>query len=209
MSYLTVGKECESSVTINRSRFICSIKGIENEEEAKAYIAEIKRRYELASSFAYAYIADQFGHVLKFYDGGEPQGTAGMPIYNVLKNKQLCKVVAVVTRYFGGIKLGAGGLVRAFSGVTAECVNSAEIKEIKRGLNFKISVDYDIYAKLQRYLPTRNYFVKSTEFNREVELKILVEEINDNYAETVVKDLSNFANGKIYIERLEDTMQAF
>ena len=207
--FLTVNGEFESQTTINRSRFISSIKGIESEQEAKDYILEIKKRYSDASSFAYAYIADLGGSITKFFDGGEPQGTAGMPILNVLKNKKLCKVVAVVTRYFGGIKLGAGGLVRAFSGVTADCANICQIKEIKKAINFKVYCDYELYSKFQKYCENKRFIIKLVEYNNQIELTITAEQLNENYFEEVLVDITNFSNGKMAIERLPDGMAVF
>ena len=103
--FFTLTEETENVIVIERSKFICNVKPINNEEEARAFIEEIRKRHSLANHCCYAYIADDKGLIQKFSDAGEPQGTAGLPMLEVLKNKRLYKTVAVVTRFFGGIKL--------------------------------------------------------------------------------------------------------
>ena len=100
-SFKTVKGIAEEVTVVQRSKFICTVKGVESEEDAKAFIAEIRKKHSLATHNCYAYIADEKGLIQKFSDDGEPQGTAGMPILNVLKSQSLYKTAAVVTRYFG------------------------------------------------------------------------------------------------------------
>ena len=114
-SYLSVKKPAESEIVIEKSRFICSVSPVNGEEDAKNFVSEVKAKHKTATHNCYAFIADENGLSIKFSDDGEPQGTAGMPMLEVLKNKKLFKVATVVTRYFGGIKLGAGGLTRAYT----------------------------------------------------------------------------------------------
>ena len=124
--YFSVSGEKVTEKVIEKSRFITTSRHIEGEEEAKAFVAEISAKYADATHNCYAYICDSLGNFLRFSDNGEPQGTAGMPILEVIKNKKLFETAVVVTRYFGGIKLGAGGLVRAYSGCAAENLESAQ-----------------------------------------------------------------------------------
>ena len=147
-SYKTVESACESVFIVERSKFICNIKGVKDEEDAKSFVAEIRKRHSLATHNCYAYIADEKGLVQKFSDDGEPQGTAGMPILNVLSSQRLYKTVAVVTRYFGGVKLGAGGLARTYGGVTAETVKSANIVEMFPSVFYEITATYSDYKKI-------------------------------------------------------------
>ena len=100
--YLTVKGEFEKLNIIERSKFICYVKGVDSEDEAKAFIDKIRKEHSLATHNCYAYIADELGLIQKFSDDGEPQGTAGMPILEVLRNRKIYKTVVVVTRYFGG-----------------------------------------------------------------------------------------------------------
>src|SRR5690625_2416674 len=114
-----------TEVIINKSRFIGYIKRTETEEEAKAFIAEIKAKHKDATHNCSAYIIGASALIQKADDDGEPSGTAGVPILEVLKRELMYNVTVVVTRYFGGIKLGAGGLIRAYSGAASEVVQSA------------------------------------------------------------------------------------
>jgi uncharacterized YigZ family protein len=120
-NFLTIVGEFSELTVIEKSKFICYLKHVESEDEAKDYIAEIKKKHFDATHNCSAFIADSDGNMARFSDDGEPQGTAGMPMLEVLKNKKLFCTAVVVTRYFGGVKLGAGGLVRAYSDCTARC----------------------------------------------------------------------------------------
>ena len=118
-SVRTVYTRHESEKVIEKSRFLTYSTHVESEEEAKAFLAEIRKAHSLATHVCYAYIADKIGNLQRFSDDGEPQGTAGVPILEVLKAKKLFETAVAVVRYFGGIKLGAGGLVRAYSSSAA------------------------------------------------------------------------------------------
>ena len=112
--YFCVKKETENETVIERSRFISYVKKCETEDDARAFLEEKRKAHPFATHNCYAYITER-GKIARFSDDGEPQGTAGQPILEVIKNKKLFDTIVVVTRYFGGIKLGAGGLVRAYS----------------------------------------------------------------------------------------------
>ena len=112
--YLSVSGGCVTQKIIEKSRFITTSKHVESEEEAKEFIAGVSAKYSDATHNCYAYICDSLGNNLRFSDDGEPQGTAGMPMLEVLKNNRLCETAVVVTRYFGGIKLGTSGLIAAY-----------------------------------------------------------------------------------------------
>ncbi|MCD8293758.1 MAG: IMPACT family protein [Clostridia bacterium] len=118
--YLSVAGICRTEKVIERSRFITTSAHAEGEKEAMDFIAGIRSRYRDATHNCYAFVGDDAGNLLRFSDDSEPQGTAGMPILEVIRSNSLRQCAVVVTRYFGGIKLGAGGLVRAYSGCTAE-----------------------------------------------------------------------------------------
>ena len=128
---LTVYGENKSEKIIERSRFITYSKHVESEEEARAFLAEVRAEHSLATHVCYAFICDKLGNLCRFSDDGEPQGTAGMPILEVLKNKGLYQTAVAVVRYFGGVKLGAGGLVRAYSSSAAENLSGAEIRSVE------------------------------------------------------------------------------
>lgn len=209
IDFYTPQTEFENETEINRSRFICSVKHIDGEDEAKAYIAEIKKRYPLASTHCYAYIADDNGFIQKFSDAGEPQGTAGMPMLSVLKNKKCHRTVAVVTRYFGGIKLGARGLVRAFGGAVAECLDKCGLKKVEQAVNLIVYCDYDMYSKILTAIDGFGCVVLSTDFDERVKIRLTARKTDENSAMNIEKNLLNFTNGKIKIEWLSDNMRIF
>ena len=149
-SYLSVQGMAENTIVIERSKFICTLREVADEEAAKQFIAGMRKTHSLATHNCYAYIADEIGNVMKYSDDGEPQGTAGMPMLEVLKNRKIMKTAAVVTRYFGGIKLGAGGLVRAYAESVSKALDSARIVEnrlVKTGL---LKLTYDQYPSGSR-----------------------------------------------------------
>ena len=150
MQFLTIDGLTENTTVIERSKFICAIKGVEKEDQAKEFISAIKKQHSLANHNCYAYIVDEKGLIQKFSDDGEPQGTAGMPMLEVLRAKGLYKTVAIVTRYFGGIKLGTGGLVRAYSGAVSDCLEKAKILNLNLAVIFEVYPDYDGYSKLYK-----------------------------------------------------------
>ena len=130
--YTSVAGETVTEKIIEKSRFITTSRRVESEAAAKEFIAEISKKYSDATHNCYAYICDRLGNFLRFSDDGEPQGTAGMPILEVIKSKRLSEVAVVVARYFGGIKLGAGGLLRAYSGCAAENLDMAKKSRVRK-----------------------------------------------------------------------------
>ncbi len=174
--YFTLTEETENVIVIERSKFICNVKPINNEEEARAFIEEIRKRHSLANHCCYAYIADDKGLIQKFSDAGEPQGTAGLPMLEVLKNKRLYKAVAVVTRYFGGIKLGTGGLTRAYGGSVSECLQKAEIVNMQKAVLLVVNPDYEGYSRLLKLVNNPSVSVVETVFDNLVTVKLAVKE---------------------------------
>ena len=204
--YFTIKGETENTIIIERSKFICSIKGVENEQEAKDFIDFIRKKHSIANHNCYAYIADDKGLIQKFSDAGEPQGTAGLPMLEVLKNKRMYKTVAVVTRYFGGIKLGTGGLTRAYGGSVSDCIDRAEVLNMQKAVFIGISPDYEGYSRLLKYLADDNVAVISTEFDNNVNIKLAIKE---EYKEDFINKLSDIFNGKIIIKNLGFDYYAF
>ena len=125
MSYKSVAAPCEREKVIEKSRFLTYAAHTAGEEEARAFLASVRAQHPLATHVCYAFIADRLGNLQRFSDDGEPQGTAGMPILNVIKAQELYETTVAVVRYFGGIKLGAGGLTRAYSSCAAEALSAA------------------------------------------------------------------------------------
>ena len=206
-SYLSVKKPAESEIVIEKSRFICSVSPVNGEEDAKNFVSEVKAKHKTATHNCYAYIADENGFYIKFSDDGEPQGTAGMPMLEVLKNKKLFKVATVVTRYFGGIKLGAGGLVRAYSDSVCSGLNSAGIVEYIKSNVVEIEVGFSLYSKILKYFETIIVNVNSTNFTSDgAVINFTIPSSNLSSVSASILDLSS---GKINTKNLLETYEIF
>lgn len=136
----SIDKLTKIEYIINKSKFITYLIPINSIDDIEIYFKDIKNEYKDATHHCYAYILD---NVKRFSDDGEPGGTAGMPILNVLEQNELNHVLCIVVRYFGGIKLGAGGLVRAYTNSTSECIEKANIVNLIEGLQIEITFNYD------------------------------------------------------------------
>ncbi len=207
--YLTVDGSIERVEIIERSKFICKLSHVENEEEAKNFINKVKKEHSLATHNCYAYIADEKGLIQKFSDDGEPQGTAGLPMLTALKGIGLKKTVAVVTRYFGGIKLGTGGLTRAYGGAVSGAVAQAKICEMSQVIFFDIVTDYDGFSRLSNYLTKAKIPIIDTVFENEVKLQLAVKRENENSEEQFISKLSNLFKGKNVIKEKSYGYYAF
>ena len=204
-AYLTVKDKAERLEIIERSKFICKLFHVESEDEAKIYIEMVKKEHSLATHNCYAYIADEKGLVQKFSDDGEPQGTAGLPMLNALKAQGLKQTLAVVTRYFGGIKLGTGGLARAYGGAVTECAREAEIVNMHPVILLKTKTDYDEYSKLNNLIMRLNLPVLDTVFDNGVTVKFAIKIENENSEKQFLDKLLDLFKGKDIIkEKLYD-----
>ncbi|WP_152655260.1 YigZ family protein [Oceanobacillus sp. CFH 90083] len=148
-TYYTVNQQGTDEIVIQKSRFIANVKRVESEEEAQEFIQSIKKEHRDATHNCSAYIIGETDHIQKANDDGEPSGTAGVPILEVLKKKGLKDTAVVVTRYFGGIKLGAGGLIRAYGSATTQGIKTTGIvrRELMQGIS--ITVEYTLLGKLE------------------------------------------------------------
>ena len=195
---LTVFGEHESEKIIEKSRFITYSAHVESEEEARSFIAKIRSKHSLATHVCFAFIADKTGNLQRFSDDGEPQGTAGMPILDVLKNKKLFETAVAVVRYFGGVKLGAGGLVRAYSSSAAENLDGAEIRSLETCTEFQITVDYTGIDGVQKYLSANESELLSTEYGEKVTFLVAVKKAT---ATDFEKALVDFMQGRVEISK--------
>ncbi len=174
--YLTIAKNTTYEQTIKKSRFICSIARVSSEEEAQQFITSIQAANKKATHNCFAYMIGDNDQIQRESDNGEPSGTAGIPILESLKLAKIHNVVAVVTRYFGGIKLGAGGLIRAYSNTTTEAIHQAGlVQRIKQAI-LKITVTYALHDPLLYYLKENNLEVAGEEYGVNVETSIYVNE---------------------------------
>lgn len=196
--YLTVSCESVSEQTIEKSRFITTIAPSDTAEKAKSVIERVSKQNPFATHNCYAYIVRENGVVkMKFGDDGEPQGTAGLPMLESLKQNGLENVVAVVTRYFGGIKLGAGGLIRAYSSsVSAGIKNADVVRAVLCDIIF-VETDYDFYNTVLRVFSECGATVKNSEFGDRVRVSARVEK---NKAETLKNKIIENSKGKIIPE---------
>ncbi len=196
-SYKTFLKDFATDSFIEKkSEFISYAKRIYDEDEAKAFIAEIRKKHSDASHNCYAYILKDSG-IARFSDDGEPGGTAGMPILEVLKREGLSGVCVVVTRYFGGILLGAGGLVRAYAKGAKLGVDASGVVEFVPYVVFSVSLSYSDYEKIQK--EASKYGVSITDTAFEENVKITMSAKAENY-ELFSSFISDYTGGKCVCE---------
>ena len=153
--YKTLMKRASDSFIVNKSRFIGHGAPVESEEEALGFLAEMRREYQDASHNCYAYIIGTNMGIMRYNDDGEPGGTAGMPIIEVMKARGVTNAIVVVTRYFGGILLGAGGLVRAYSAAAAAAVRSAGEVEMRECVRLSLETPYPLWGRVEPLLRER------------------------------------------------------
>lgn len=196
-SYYTVKGYGEHEIEIQKSRFIAYIQRAETEEEAQEFIQKIKKKNWNATHNCSAYMIGENDHIQKANDDGEPSGTAGVPILEVLKKKHLKDTVVVITRYFGGIKLGAGGLIRAYGKATSEGLAVTGIVERKLMRIVHTTIDYSWLGKLENELRTSIYNIKEIHYLDHVEVETYVEECQTN---TFIEWMTELTNGQSEIK---------
>ncbi len=204
--YLSVSGRTVTEKTIEKSRFITTSANVKSEDEAKAFIAEVSAEFPDATHNCYAYICDNLGNFMRFSDDGEPQGTAGMPILEVIKNKRLYETAVVVTRYFGGIKLGAGGLLRAYSGCAAENLDTAQKVLFEQCAGNRYTVDYSAVDAALRFFSERKCEIINTEYSDEV---VFTAAIKKSEEEDFNLSLLNRLNGKVKIQKGKEYFYPF
>lgn len=196
--YYTVKKDGEYEIIIEKSRFIANVSRAETEEEAQEFIKSIKKKYWNATHNCSAYLIGENNQIQKANDDGEPSGTAGVPILEVLKKRNLKDTVVVVTRYFGGIKLGAGGLIRAYGKATSEGINAAGIVERKLMLLMNVTIDYTLLGKMESDLRSSPYSIKEIHYLDKVKAEIFISSDQEEAFKIWMTDL---ANGKCLLEK--------
>ncbi|MRH41962.1 YigZ family protein [Aquibacillus halophilus] len=190
--YYTVNLEGTDEIVIQKSRFIGHVKRVETEEDAQEFIKEIKKKHHDANHNCSAYMIGEHDLIQKANDDGEPTGTAGVPILEVLKKKELKDTAVVITRYFGGIKLGAGGLIRAYSSATSQAIDTTGIVIRKQVIEMIVTADYSLLGKLENNLRnSSDYILEKIDYTENVILTIAVgSNQEDNFREWIV-DLSS------------------
>lgn len=175
-NYFTIKADGIAELEIKKSRFICHLKRVTTEEEAKEFINGIKKEHWKANHNCSAFVIGEHSEIQRSSDDGEPSGTAGIPMLEVLKKNELINVAAVVTRYFGGIKLGAGGLIRAYAHSVSNALTEIGIVEGKLQQEIIIAISYPNLGKLQNYLELNQIAVKDTLFAENVQVICLIDE---------------------------------
>lgn len=191
MNYFTVSQPASNSFTEKKSEFIGYIAPVKTNDEAVEFINKIKSMHRKARHNVYAYILRN-DNISRYSDDGEPQGTAGVPVLDVLQKRGLTDVCIVVTRYFGGILLGGGGLVRAYSHTASITCDSANIMDMRLCHRLKINTDYNMYGKINYILPNFDTITVNSDFGSSVELEILV--MSDKLS-PLIKELTEITNG--------------
>ena len=199
MPYKTVLEPASDSLIIEKSEFIAKISPVKTSEEAAAFIDSVRSEHRRARHNCYAYTLRE-GFETRFSDDGEPQGTAGQPILEVIQKLGLSDVCVVVTRYFGGILLGKGGLTRAYSSSAAKAVAAAKIRLMNEAKNVTAVFDYSLYERILRLLPEFEVKTVGQDFSDSVTLNLLVK---DDIAESFCLKLKDVSNGKIKTELSE------
>lgn len=194
MECKTIKEDGQVQEEIKKSRFICHAKRVYSEEEARAFITTIKKEHYKATHNCSAFIIGERSEIKRTSDDGEPSGTAGVPMLGVLENHDLTNVCVVVTRYFGGIKLGAGGLIRAYAGSVALAVKEIGIVEIKEQAGIQIQMSYAQYQEYGNFLKEHHLMELETNFTEQVETMIFVDKENK---ENTKSSLIEFYNGKV------------
>ncbi len=198
MEYKTIGGRCEARFIEKKSEFIGYLAPVSTEDEAVSFINEIRAMHRKATHNCYAYILRE-NSIARHSDDGEPGGTAGVPIYEVLRKEGLTDTVCVVTRYFGGVLLGAGGLVRAYTRGAKDAVDSADIKIMAMAENIRISLDYALYGRLPQIFAEFDTRTESEEFGEGVDISLWVrEELSQKLCDKLIDSCS----GKVNIEVL-------
>jgi len=199
MEFKTIKEDGMVQEEIKKSRFICHVKRVYSEEEARAFIAAIKKEHYKATHNCSAFIIGEKSDIKRTSDDGEPSGTAGVPMLGVLEKHNLTNLCVVVTRYFGGIKLGAGGLIRAYAGSVALAIKEIGLVEIKEQAGLRLKLSYSQYQDFANFLKVQNLEETDTIFTELVDTTIYIDK---NIKETTKRNLTEFFNGKIELTDL-------
>lgn len=196
--YKTIQNTCSGEIEEKKSRFIATLYHVESEEAAVEIIDSVKKKYWDARHNCYAYILGKDSSLMRFSDDGEPSGTAGKPILEVLKGCMLTDTLAVVTRYFGGVLLGTGGLVRAYTESTQVGIDNGEIATIRLMQPYEFSMDYQMVGKIKYRFNELNICITDEQYTDNVTMKIVVSVDECDMVEKLVTEISN---GKIVLDR--------
>lgn len=199
-NYKTIKGYAEAEYEISKSRFLAFIERVNTEAEAILFINKIKKLHWEARHNSSAYIIGDRGQIQKADDDGEPSGTAGKPILEVLKKNELKDVVIVITRYFGGIKLGAGGLIRAYGKAASLGLDAAQIVKKVQYIRFAIDIDYTLLGTLENNLRLNHYTVEDKIFTEKVRLLVFVEK---GFEGKLIESITNWTSSNCILTELD------
>ncbi|WP_416037804.1 YigZ family protein [Lactococcus formosensis] len=191
---ITIKEDFTAEEEIKKSRFICHLKRVYTEEEARSFISEIKKEHHKANHNCSAFTLGDRQEIQRSSDDGEPSGTAGVPMLEILKKREITNVCAVVTRYFGGTKLGAGGLIRAYAGSVGHALDQVGLVKFVTQEQLILTLDYGNYDGLQRFLSAQGLIISESEFLSDVTVKLFVDL---DKTEQLLADLVEQFSGKI------------
>lgn len=204
--YHTIQGYGESEIIIQKSRFLTYVSRAETEQQAQDFINNIKEKHKSANHNCSAYIIGEHDNIQKANDDGEPSGTAGVPMLEVLKKQGLQDTVVVVTRYFGGIKLGGGGLIRAYGKATTEGIDAAKVVERKLHHLMKISIDYTWLGKVENEVRNSVFPLKEINYAELVEVMVFTKADEE---ETFINWMAEMTNGQAKVELVEKEFLEF
>lgn len=198
VNYITVRTSAMVETDIKRSHFIAAVYPVETESDAEQLIQNVRKEHWKANHNCFAYIIGKKQEIQKASDDGEPSGTAGVPMLDVLKRRNICNVLVIVTRYFGGIKLGAGGLIRAYAHATSDGLNAAEVIEQVPSLQWAVTVDYHLSGTLENKLRESPYIVKGVQYSDKVTLELYT---SQEEGPAFIEWITDLTNGQAQTEK--------
>ena len=199
--YKTIYEGGQGEIVEKKSRFIATVRLVKTEEEALKFIEEMRKKYWDARHNCHAYVIGERREVMRCSDDGEPQGTAGKPMLDVLLGEELYNTAVVVTRYFGGTLLGTGGLVRAYSNAVQEGIAGSRVIAKQHGILTEVATDYNGVGKLQYLFAQRQVPIMDSEYGEAVKMQVL---IPFNEAESVKKAVTEATNGKAAVTDIKE-----
>ncbi|WP_270740814.1 YigZ family protein [Lactococcus formosensis] len=195
---ITIKEDFTAEEEIKKSRFICHLKRVYTEEEARSFISEIKKEHHKANHNCSAFTLGDRQEIQRSSDDGEPSGTAGVPMLEILKKREITNVCAVVTRYFGGTKLGAGGLIRAYAGSVGHALDQVGLIKFVTQEQLILTLDYGNYDGLRRFLSAQGLIISESEFLSDVTVKLFVDL---DKTDQLLADLIEQFSGKISVAK--------
>ena len=202
--YVTLAKDGCATVVEKRSEFIGYCSHVKTEADARAFVDKIRKKHADARHNVYAYVLSE-NNILRYSDDGEPQGTAGLPVLDILRKGGITDAVIVVTRYFGGILLGTGGLVHAYSATAKAAVEDAGKARFVNYEEYLLTMSYSLYQRVPNLFKNFPIIVDATEFGAQVDICIAIKE---GYFDKLLPLLNEVGAGSIVIEKLGERLDA-